>query len=213
MWYQIVIIILTCLEYAIFEIKNSKIIIYLLGTITIISFILQYSGINYSLFNNARYELKYPLGRLIEMIPYMAVGLLIAHYRILDVISRKALYLGVVILLVLAVLSYKLPSVKGFGYSGITKLLVAMAVLSVMYTIPFDHLPNMLLQIIKVVSKFTLGIYCSHRFVATILGKIFIGSMIQVDTFVGCILIYVSSYFISLAIYLIPHKLAKMSVD
>ena len=42
--------------------------------------VLQYSGVNYSLFSHLPYEVAYPLGRLCELVPYVGIVVVLKDY-------------------------------------------------------------------------------------------------------------------------------------
>ena len=88
MWFQNNLIILTMFAFIIFKkFKNHffEIMLYC----CFLAYMLEYSGINYALYENLRFELKFPLEGLTEMVPYMVIGLILAKYDILKIFREK----------------------------------------------------------------------------------------------------------------------------
>lgn len=52
--------------------------------IAMIALILQYSGANWSLFGDMRFELKYPLGRMVEMLPLAICGFEMGRHKLFE---------------------------------------------------------------------------------------------------------------------------------
>lgn len=216
MWYQIVLIILTVLTYIIYYSTNTeKSLVRILSALFILSLILQFSNVNFMIFNRFRYELRYTLGRIAEMVPYMVLGLLIAHYRLLDRArfhKKKAVSMLCVLLVVLGC-TMLIPKAQGFGYSNITHMIIAIIMLFFVYIIPFNLLSNKIKDAISVVSKYTLGIYCVHRLIATMVIELFENAEIETGTFGMCVIIYILSYAVSWLISLVPCKVTRFIVQ
>ena len=83
MWYQIVLITLSIIFILLFNILPENIALISTYVFMIAALFLQYSGINSSMFSQLRYELKYPLGRFFEMLPYATIGFSLSYYKIL----------------------------------------------------------------------------------------------------------------------------------
>ena len=88
MWFQTILIALTLIYILIFRFVSDKKGILLIIFITILSLWIQYSGYNWMLFGTLRYELKYPLGRFFEMIPYATLGFFVAHFDLFNRLKR-----------------------------------------------------------------------------------------------------------------------------
>lgn len=73
MWFQFDLIVITILFCNVFYFCNRVIGMIVIVIVGCICLALQYSGLNYQIFGALRYELSYPLGRLLETFP-MAVG-------------------------------------------------------------------------------------------------------------------------------------------
>ncbi|MDO4197504.1 MAG: acyltransferase [Erysipelotrichaceae bacterium] len=195
MWFQFDLIIITALFCLIYS-KDKKTGLVLTLIITALSIYLQISGINYSFFNGMIFELKYPLGRLAEMIPYATLGFLLKYFDILDTL-KKHRYISIIVATILFIAGFiiKWPTFSDFGYGGFTKLYLCIFPVIIAYLFPFEYLTKGIKEILLKLCENTLGIYCMHILVAKLI-KVFL-PVIYSETFIGCIIIYVVSYLIS----------------
>jgi len=204
MWFQTDMILLTALFFLVFHAFSRKKALLSLGILSFISFAAQYAGINYALFSNLRYELKYPLGRLTEVLPYAVAGICFADFHIDRFLQKKPVLTALVSCAVLAgsliaerVFPYSAP---GFGYSGVFLFVEAVAVFSVAAVLPIYNIHKSAVGILNVLTNYSLGIYCSHRLVAWFIFETSIGSVlnsvfgITLGSFSGCIVIYLGCY-------------------
>ena len=191
LWYLFILSICTSLFFYLYKLplKNFNI---LLVFIVVFSFFIQYSGLNYWLFNNLGYEIKYSIGRLFEMIPYACVGIFVKLTSERRKKSKKIFFLVSILLVCIYFLleNYSLLKIdeKGFGYQGVDVLVGTLGL--VFLFLSFEIFSDKLRKVIYVASKHTLGIYCIHYLVGNLL-KRFIDYGILL-----CIVIYVLCYLI-----------------
>lgn len=203
MWFSNNLIILTLFFFLLFRnFKNYffQITLFLL----FFSYLLEYSGINYKLFENLRYEIKYPLGRLTEMIPFMVTGILLAKYNIFDRLRKKFLFL-LIPLFYLTQKYFFLPVPNGFNYAGIQLLLLSVLLVLIFASIPKSKTPYD--TILHFITQNTMGIYCIHRLTET-----FLHSYFPKENLFYCCLIYFISFTVCLGISKIPAKYIQMLV-
>lgn len=214
MWFQSNLIVITILFFVIFYVLNEKCGVVFIILLSLICYFMQYSGINYQLFGSMRYELCYPLGRLFETIPAAVFGFLASKYNLLE--PRKGSKMGNIFIgLIMAGVSLKLstkmfvPS-TGFAYSGIWKVVFAFAITMFAYNLNFNIGGERGTKFLEMITKYTLGIYCSHRLVAffvyNILGDVW---WVSDKTFRHCILIYVISFVFCWLLSKVPLKYIK----
>ena len=215
MWYLVDLIILSIVCFFVYYYsRNENIYICILSFLFLFSLFLQYSGINYMLNDNLRYEMKYPIGRITEMIPYMVMGLIISRFRIFELFKTRKTYAVIImtILLIVSLLLVGKEKTNGYGYKGLAKIIVTFIILNFAYNTPFYKLPLWVKRIIRFLSKYTLGVYCLHRLMSIVLFNIFsINS--EKTSFIMCVMIYICCYFVSWLVSLIPMKKAKLLVD
>ena len=198
MWFQNNLIILTLVAFFLFK-KFQKHFFIIMLCCCITAYILQYSGVNYHLFANLGSELKYPLGRLTEMVPFMVVGLVLKKYDLLHNFSERLIYLWIVLFIcVHALIRIHVP--MSFGYAGIK-----LCMLSVILVFLFNSIPQgnrFYKNILRIITQNTLGIYCIHRLVEKFLHPYI---FTEYNTFY-CLIIFVVSWIICYGISKIPSK-------
>ena len=222
-WYQIVLIWLTIIFVAIFHSTTRKRGEVIIGCLGIWALVFQYTGINGTLFEQIRWMegfhseyIVYPIGRFMEMVPYAVVGTYICQYGILRWIMkyRNKTLLGVSGLFIL-INCRTFVDPEGYGYSGIYKLISSILIFAFFYCMPFDILPQILQNIVKKISKYTLGIYYIHRMIGTIIynSRLYGYFNMQAGSMHDCIVIFLISFFMVYAIYKLPIKWVKASVS
>lgn len=214
MWFQSVLIALSFLFFLVFRLLSDKKGLVLLFTITLFSLWFQYSGFNSRIFSHLRYELKYPLGRLFEMIPYATLGFSIAYYNVFERLNKNRIVYLVLfgIMSALFVLySRVVPKAPGFGYSNGVNLLTVFFITGFAYLLPFDKVPPKIQAILLFITKYTLGIYCMHRLIGVSLKHVLIGSGLEINGFLLSILIYLFAFVASFIIAKIsPNNLRQV---
>ena len=206
MWFQVDLIILTALFVLIFKFSGEKeLIIY---PCILFALVFQYSELNYKLFNPLRYELKYPLGRFCEMIPYAAIGFLCSYHRVYDRLRENRLYYLILFgLSSLFLFKYSVVnSALGFVYSQNNSILLSFFVVGFAYLLPFQKLGHKVKKIIKVITRYTLGIYCMHLLLAIFLNLVFQKVGLNIDGFVLGLITYIVAFFISFMMTKTPVK-------
>lgn len=215
LWYMFDLIVLTILFSILFKIvKNTKYSNYIVYGIIIISIILQYSEINYKLFCNMRYEMKWPLGRIIEMIPYAGIGIIISRKNILNKLKNDCIKVILIVSpLILILLKFEIfTNFNGFGYHGIYRIILASLVIIIFYVIPFEKMYKSICNSIVSISRYAMEVFCMHYIVGKILNYIYLKVQLDINTFSECIIIYIICLIISLLISKIPIKFCEKLV-
>ena len=174
MWFHFDLIVLSCLAFACFRRAgdSKQIVLAVAGLMVIFGLVMQYSGWNYDLFGKLRYELKWPLGRLCETLPYAGLGLALACLlpaKNPDIAqglpwnySRLAV-LGIGLVL-LYVACFPWPRVEeGFHYGGFRIMWLSLAIYCVFNVLKVDFIPVCIIKLIVFLSRYTLGVYCILR--------------------------------------------------
>lgn len=216
MWYQVVLIVISVVFFIIFKLLPVKKGIFCTYIFLAAALLMQYTGLNYTLFSDLRYELKYPLGRVCEMVPCAVAGFNFAYCGLTDKLKkhRVIVILGSIVISSLLIANdSKLSYVKGFGYSGIPMICAASLLVITAVLLPLDNLPEKIKKAALTISKYTLGIYCMHRMVGRLIGFVFEKMGVKAYTFLMCVVIYILCYFISFIIANIPGKLCRQLVE
>lgn len=230
MWYMVDMIALTCIAAALYSIVKSDtgriyaIILLLIGAIY-----LQYSGRNYWMFYALSGEVRPAVGRLLEMMPYMCIGLLISRSGLLE--KAKEHWLGVAIIAgIMYFISKRLmfftspmtssemeeAIVAGFAYEGLYKLYKAILLVVIFYVVPLNKLSKWIKAPILFLSDYSVGIYCMHRLVGRVLNDAKNGLFLKLGwptySFLGVFINFGICLLLSFAISKIPGKWPKRAV-
>lgn len=216
MWYQIDLIVLSFVFFMIFYVFKKRIGIVLINCLLVVSLYLQYSGINYEIFNECQ-QYKYILGRLCEMLPYAVIGFDLAYFSVYQkaekyrtIIMAGALIGCVLILNIILPIGFLFrgPSrVPGFGYAGGIGIIFSILMIAIAYLIPQRWFVEPIKKSISFLSPYTLGIYCMHYLIGDLMTL-----TVKEPSFLMCIFIFVICYVISIIINYIPIKSIKMLI-
>ncbi len=223
-WFQIELIALTALFVVIFQKLKYKRAVKALYIMLFVALILEYSGINGSLFDRVVWKdgfrsdyLIYPVGRFVEMMPYAIVGVLVFYYQILDKIVGfrvKTILFSCIAICVL--LNFKLfPNVgKSYNYAGLTPLVISCLTIFMFFCIPFEMFPDFVKNSIKFVSQYTMAIYYIHRMVGSIIYNTGIGTLVGMrnGSIHDCAIIFLVCFLVAWLISIIPNKIIKNAV-
>lgn len=209
MWYQVDLIIITILTVVIFKCLSPRYAIACIWGLGSVALFMQYSGMNIAIFENSTYAIQYSMGRLCEMMPYVTIGILLCYFNILRRYEKNRICIIISCLFGIYFISnYSVfTKLEGYGYQGAYYIVMAILLISLFYYFPFNMLPDKLCHIINQTSKYTLGIYCMHRCVMTVLDSyVFPKSNIQVNSFLECVIVFILSFIISFIGSKIPIK-------
>jgi len=203
MWFVVDCAILTILFITLYRV-SAKIFSKICFCVIIISFALQYFDVHYILFGNLRYELCYPLGRLIEMAPYAFAGYLLSHVSL----KKSNSYLwGCLLFITLILIHYNselasvIPVRHTFGYSGLLLFIEVILIVVLSLSIPsFLKIKkeNFVSRFICNIAKYSFGIYILHTFIGNSLLALneHVGISIPCIPLIACVVFfsYLASY-------------------
>ena len=216
MWFQFVLLVISILFFIVFKLFTRRRALILLYALTVFSIWFQYSGYNSWLFGSLRYELKYPLGRIVEMIPYATLGLSISIFKVFERLQKnRGVYLvlfGILSFLFLLFSQY-IPAAPGFGYSNGIHLPVVFCIAGFAYLIPLDSIPTKVQKTLQFATNYTLGIYCIHRLIGYSLNSVLFWAGVKIHHFLLCFIIYLLSFIASFIIAKISPKYLKQMVE
>lgn len=191
---------------------------------------LQYSGKNAQLFVGINWPemvmggyfnksyVTYTIGRFFEMLPYAVLGILICHFKLLEILKKHNNY---VILASLCCLHFffmfgrYFRSPPGYGNSGINRIVIAAVMVILFYVLPLHKLPGIIKNIIVEISKHTMAVYFMHR----IIGFVIYNSGLKLyfsmksGSMHDCIIIFSISLFVSWLLSKIPIKFINVSMS
>lgn len=217
MWYQADLIIITLIFAVAAEFlspKNRDRCLFLLLPMVLV---MQYSGLNEKLFIHCRYEIMYPAGRLMEMIPYAVLGYFVAKSGIVEKVVhyRFETIVGAAVIILWAKYFETFQTPPGFFYQGISHVFISFAIFLFFFALPLNVLPFCINIIISYLTKYTLGIYCMHRMVATVVNKLVFGrvEVTNSNSFFECVLLYCICYAIAFVIDKFSCKVLSQAVN
>ena len=195
LWYIQILIFYTIFFFIIFSIfrKNSIVIIQI---IQIISYLIQYSEINYKIFIKYKKAHIRSISHIVEIIPFAITGLTFAHIKILKIFINhriKSIFYFIIILII--IYNYNIfDNFKGFPYSGIGKNIAAICLFISFSLIPFEKINNkILVNSIRLLTSYTGGVYYFHLIINYIILNI-THSKSNNNNFYNCIVIYLVCY-------------------
>lgn len=203
MWFNVVLAFLTIIFWCICKLstKYSTTIIILVSLSAIFT---QFSGLN-NIFMALRNELNFPLGRIAEMVPFAGFGVLL--YKCIN--NKKPL---IMLLFILSIVIVKLISqglfcsdIFHYHYSGMRLLLCSTTLVAVFLFLPLQCLPKPVKKVIAFLSRYSMGVYCTHMLVGTVLAFF----RVTFSPFLLTIVIYLVSLLLCYAISKIPYQLSK----
>lgn len=211
MWFQFDIIVIDVFCYFLFKIFNKKAALFTLGILSIVALYLQLNGTNYSIFSSMIFELKFPLGRLMEMLPYAFIGISLRYFDVLDRLKKHCLVtIAICVTLFIAGVMYDWKAIDSFGYGGLAVLYLSFFPFVLAYVTPLDRLPKAIKKLLIGISSYTLGIYCIHRLVNAMM-TYYLPDLALVNI-PRCIVIYLLSYIICFIISKIFGNFSRMIV-
>ena len=197
LWFQFNLLFFTLLFFIIaFLFKKN--FLFILQTIGMISYILQYSEINYNFFNEYKGTISRTLGYFCEMAPIAVTSLSFSSLNIIKKLEnhrKKILFFSFIFLYFL--FHYNIFSdIKGFAYRGIIKIFGSFFLFVIFILFPLENIDSLrIILFIKQFTSYTQGIYCLHSIINDYLKLLF--HFIKDSTFLGCITIYLVSYYLS----------------
>ena len=194
LWFQINLIFVTFLIIILRKIFYKN-LIYILLNLEIFSYFIQYSNLNFKLFSNFHFCIRYPIGRFIEIIPYCISGYIFGYLNCEIFLEKNKIKVVSFFLFFYAlVIKYDMFIIpKGFGYQGINLNVLSIIIFIIISSISFEN--KIIIRYIKIYAQFSSGIYYLHNPIWTYFSCFF--GFIKNKTFYGSITIYFICYLIS----------------
>ena len=193
LWFQFNLILITVLFYIIAFIFKSYYLPFL-QILGILSYLLQFSNINYNYFKEYKVYITYSVGYFAETLPIAVTGLFISFIDIIN-IAKKKCFPNVILFIFFFFFLFKyeiFSSFNGFEKQGILLNIEAVSFFVIFSLIQLD---KKILICIKYLTSYTPGVYFLHTKVYLIFkNKI---SFVKNQTLLGCLIIYLISYLIS----------------
>ena len=216
MWYYVNLLAITLFFMLVILIANKfHSVIFVL--VMAAALVMQYMGIVIG--SNFRAEIAGCVGELTEMIPLAVVGFLLAAYGAMDKLRKWWIVTMILSLAVIVLIRYYavFTDITGLGYAGIKRIVLATALVLLFAAPPLEKLPEPILKVISVLTRYSLGVFCMHRLISALIHYLIShrGWMTFIETysFTDCVVTYVICYILALLISLIPCRWTKMMVE
>lgn len=201
LWFLTVeVVLVVTIAFAFLIFRNKNVVLLLLF---ILSFIYEYTGINYYLFGTAVAEVSSSLGRIIECLPFAVSGILFSRYK--DMRKDLLLFIWFAMLALSLFININVPQPKGFNYSGLYIALMSNVICMIVLSLP-DLFVGKIRLLINFVGSCTMGIFCLHTLVGNCMLRFLYESPIYQT--LGCdVLIFLLCLCISILIRWVNTKL------
>lgn len=202
MWFNVVLALLTILFF--FLCKYSRFHIVVIILVSLIAIIFSTSGLN-NISMSLRPELCYSIGRIAEMIPYAGFGLILYKCRS----DKKKSLLVIFVLLITFTGKFcrglYCSDIISYHYSSLKLFMCSTILVIIFLYIPLRYLPNIAKKILLFLSCYSMGVYCIHILVGTMLSII----GMTLPPFYFSVFIYLLSLLLCYTISIFPYKLLK----
>lgn len=200
LWYQAILMFTTIFFLIIiFLFKKNQLLIF--HILSLISYILQYSGLNYNLIKKyLSTHAKLTFGRFMEALPNSITGYTFAYIKMINILKQyraKTIFFSFSILIIISKYAV-FENLKNFKYGGLRHNIAASCIFILFSLFPLENIKyNPLKNFIKYFTRYTGGIYYMHYLVGNsyIIKKILFKSLN--GTIFGCMVIYFICYSIS----------------
>ena len=194
LWFHFNLIIFSIFFFlASFLLKNNFLVVFQI--LSSLSYIIQYSKINYKFFRSYTVNIWMSIGNLIETFPIAIVGFSLASSNILTTfLNNRKKCLFFFSFFRYLIMNYDVFSnLAGFSSPGIIKTVYSFFLFNIFYLVPLEILNDKILYFITQITKFTQGIYCLHFLILYYLKVIFN----KKGSLCDCIILYIISYLFS----------------
>lgn len=190
-YYLFILIFLTLLSTIIsFLFNNSFFFIFQLSLI--VAYIIQYSYLSLYFFKEYSDIIKLSLGNIFELLPFAVMGITLRHFNIIQKLKKDKefaiFYSGLIIFLILKFDIF--VNIEGYYYPGIMLNIGGICTFILFSLFSFKN--KKLIFLLKIITKFTGGIFYIHKFCFQILSQKIL--FIKNKTFLGSLVIYIISY-------------------
>ena len=136
------------------------------------------------------------VGNLIETFPITISAFSLANFNAQKIcLKYRTCCLLFSFIVLHLIMNYNIFSnINGFSSPGIKQIIISLFLFIFSSLIPLEIFNEKILYIIKQITKYTQGIYCLH-FLFQYYMKL---KLDKEGTFIGCIILYIISYFTSL---------------
>lgn len=178
----------------IFSLIFKSNVLYILEILSVLFIFLQYSNIDLN-FDNYSYQIGRTLRNTISQIPLAISGLSFAKSNLIDYLKnyKNIEFISLINCLLVFFIFKNDVFRKMRTYNGIENIFSSYLFFIGFYFLPIHNINKNIIKIIKLATKYTQGIYCTH----IIIGKSISLLIDNKSTLIGASITYIVSYMIS----------------
>ena len=195
LWFHFNLIFLTLLFFIFSNLLKNQ-FLFLFQIITLLSYIFQYSKINYYFFMKYTENIWMSVGNLAETIPIAIIAFSLANNNYcVSLIKHRKKYIFISFFLFCFISHFPIFSkIEGFSSPGIKQTINSILLFNSFYLLPIEIMNNNILIFIRQITKYTQGIYYMHFLFQYYMKMKFDKN----GSFFGCIVLYIFTYFASM---------------
>ena len=193
-WFQFQILIIT-LYFSIISFAFPKNYLSILYFSLIISYLLQYSGINFKYFSRYKDSNCRNVGSIVEILPLAVTGIIFGSINIINIMNNfKITCIIISIIIIYFLFEYNIfNDILGFRYPGIKVNMGGIFLFLCFSVLPIEKIKSRnFIRFINCLTRYTGGIYYLHFILFLYLRKKL--SVINNSTIYGSIIIYSLNY-------------------
>lgn len=174
------------------SVRSKKVLLLILFFGAGLSFWLCQTEFNFYVWNRFRDEIRYPLGRLCECLPYAILGLILGLFNIPGIMAKQRwIWIPLLLVLVIPIPLLSDPH-HSFGDSGWTRIQASIVFPCLFFLLPTSLLPEWIKTGITNLSQYTTGIYCIHYIPASILLRALEKAELHIDPILPPLVLFFS---------------------
>jgi hypothetical protein len=196
LWFIFNLLVFTFIFFISSILLKKKFLFYF-QIISLISYIIQYRGINFRFFSQYTSKIWMSVGNLIETLPIAIFAFSLSSNNMILIFSKnenkkRTCFFCSFFFYLLS--NYNIfEQLTGYASPGIKPIIISFFLFTIFYTFPFENINSKILYFISYITKYTQGIYCLHCLFLLYMRRYFE----KKGTFVGTNVLYIICYFTS----------------
>lgn len=210
-WFQVDLIFITIFLYWLYSKFANETAKRSIVFACIFSLIIQYTGLNRAIIGVLPYEMEGTLGRLVELIPYVGIGIYLKAHEKRIIGNKKAALILAFLSIVALYMQKMIPAGSGYNYNGVGYIFSVTCIVFCCVSLTKVRFNSVIEKLIRYVASYTMGVYFIQYLVGYIMAIIFIDFHYWNDIY-RCVIVYIVSFVISVLISCVPNKSVKKLV-
>ena len=206
LWFSNVLIIISILVWCIHRLCGLRWTVIFMAALGAASLIYEYVGMDLLVQSVVGTDERFFLLRAVvlipQMMPYMACGLIFYATGLLDILKKKrVLSLPIAVVLLAADILIPHPDfMSGWMYGGLGHLCTALLLVTAFYLMPFELLPDKVKSGVRLLSRYTMGIYMCHIIIKQLYENLFAMHERLLHSIAEAVVVFIASWITCFAI-------------